>query len=1134
MPTNLPRLIRKLGEGGMGEVWLAEDDARGTVAVKQLHPGLLDGDSLSRFRSEFASLARLRHPNLVEAYDYFVYPSGRHGYTMEFVPGLDFTAATGGLDAIEIVRLAEQVCEALEHVHSHDLIHGDVKPGNLQVRNGAVKLMDFGLAERPGPRGVRGSLDYLAPEVIQGRPRDRRADLYALGAVLFEALTRHTPFHGASRFALLRAHLRSHPEFPARSLELIPEPVRRVVLRLLCKDPSARFFTAAETAEALRAAIGAGGKRELRPEGIGGSGAVAGREREVGALEQALREAGAGASPQAIIVEGPAGSGKGALLRAFAAQLHSRRVAHAWATGAQGAPPLAAAREWLAELSRHVTPEWPRLRAAIVAIDAGAPGAPRAAAFALESAARRVPLVLFMNAAEWADEASAALVATLRLSPRARFLFAGAATSSEGIAPWTGMPRLVLRPLDAAATAEIARDATGALRVEPAFSSALHAATGGYPGAARACLRALAAEGALSIRDGVLHSSAPPTGGPGLERVLAFLGTDARIAAEALAVLARPATQEEVAIVAGLAPDRAANALFDLERRGIASRTDAPSGPRARLSAPALSRPLFAAAPPDGLRVMHRAAAALDRAAALPESAARHLFEAGDGAPAVAAAIEAARHASGASPREAASLLERAFAHPECPPEDRASARLLLSECLERAGNPGRASQLLEEISVTAPADQREQLLLRAARLAAAQDPTRSLALLETLPPSPDLAVQRAGALYAAGRFLESLQEARALGTAAAQMTSARALLALGRYQEAHAAALARAETLAAAGDRVAAASAALVAAEAAFARNDAGGAACASALASTDSLDSASLEALSARAVSSTLRSPPGEALAAWRRIAELARVSGDADALARAATGAARLHSTHDRLGEAADAAEEAVGAHAPDRRLRFEASLAACEAAARLGRHHAARMHADAAVEAAAPSGPSRSLAAALAARARAALAAGDLDAALAAGRASRDTDPSGDPLAFLEIALAHGNAQEVLSAAPRVAPASERDAARLAALRARALAASGEPIGLAAAVDEFYGVLGRARDLGSTSLARRAHAGLGRALHALHLGRSARDHLRLALDLLRDALTHVPQADQAAFLALPENAEVRSSILLLTAE
>ncbi|KAF0245348.1 MAG: hypothetical protein FD180_1753, partial [Planctomycetota bacterium] len=89
-------------------------------------------------------------------------------------------------------------------------------------------------------------------------------------------------------------------------------------------------------------------------------------------------------------------------------------------------------------------------------------------------------------------------------------------------------------------------------------------------------------------------------------------------------------------------------------------------------------------------------------------------------------------------------------------------------------------------------------------------------------------------------------------------------------------------------------------------------------------------------------------------------------------------------------------------------------------------------------------------------------------------------------------------------------------------------------LAAAVDEFYGVLGRARDLGSTSLARRAHAGLGRALHALHLGRSARDHLRLALDLLRDALTHVPQADQAAFLALPENAEVRSSILLLTAE
>ncbi|MCC6740743.1 MAG: serine/threonine protein kinase, partial [Planctomycetia bacterium] len=155
---SLPGLIRRLGEGGMGEVWLAEDPARGPVAVKQLHEGVLDAEALEHLRAEFATLSRLRHPNLVEAYDYVVYPSGRHAWTMEYVQGLDFTAATGGLPASGVVGLALQVCEALDHVHAHDLIHGDVKPGNLLVRDGVVKLMDFGLAGRPGPRAARGSL----------------------------------------------------------------------------------------------------------------------------------------------------------------------------------------------------------------------------------------------------------------------------------------------------------------------------------------------------------------------------------------------------------------------------------------------------------------------------------------------------------------------------------------------------------------------------------------------------------------------------------------------------------------------------------------------------------------------------------------------------------------------------------------------------------------------------------------------------------------------------------------------------------------------------------------------------------------------------------------------------------------
>ncbi|NUN50658.1 MAG: serine/threonine protein kinase, partial [Candidatus Brocadiae bacterium] len=256
-----PHPIRRLGEGGMGEVWLAEDPDRGLVALKCLRPELTQNDHIGRFRAEFAALARLRHPNLVKAWDYHVDPdSGRHSYTMEIVQGLDFTAATGGLPADQVCVLAEQVCDALEHVHAHDLVHGDVKAANIIVTGDHVRLMDFGLVNHPGQGPRRGSLDTLAPEVIQGRPHDRRADLYALGAVLFEALTRHPPFTGPSRFALLRAHLRSRPVFPSRLAGSVPESIQAVVLRLLNKNPSSRFFTAAETAEALRAARGASGR----------------------------------------------------------------------------------------------------------------------------------------------------------------------------------------------------------------------------------------------------------------------------------------------------------------------------------------------------------------------------------------------------------------------------------------------------------------------------------------------------------------------------------------------------------------------------------------------------------------------------------------------------------------------------------------------------------------------------------------------------------------------------------------------------------------------------------------------------------------------------------------------------------
>ncbi|MCE9580912.1 MAG: serine/threonine-protein kinase PknK, partial [Planctomycetes bacterium] len=826
----LPRLLRRLGEGGMGEVWLAEDARRGIVAVKQLRAEFSGSEGLARFRAEFAALARLRHANLVEAYDYIDFPDGRQGYSMQYVQGLDFTASTGGLAFTEVMKLAEQVCEALEHVHSNDLIHGDIKPGNLIVSSGAVKLMDFGLAERPGPRGVRGSLDYLAPEVIQGRPRDRRADLYAFGAVLFEALTRQTPFAGNSRFALLRAHLRSQAEFPDRSLAAIPEPVRRVILRLLCKDPSARYFTAAETAEALRSARGAAGRRDLRPEAIGRSGAMAGRDRHLEELEGALRRASSGAGPEVQVVEGPAGSGKSALMRAFAARLGERHVAHAWATGAPGASPLAGVRDWIASLAAHATAEWPRLRSALAAIDAGSATAPEAAAGALEAAARRAPLVLLFSSAEWADAASLDVVARLRLRPRARLLVAAATTPLEGTATWDA-PRIELGPVTVAEAAEIAKQSTGATGVDPEFSRALHGAAGGNPGGVRACLRALAAGNALFVLDGTLRASAPPSSGPGLERAVAFLGTDARITAEALAVLGRLAPARDVAAIAGLPPDRVALALFDLERRGLAARESGPLGERIRFAAPAIAPALLASAQPDSLRSMHRAAALVAREAGLPGPAARHLFASGGGPEAVAAGIEAARHAAGPAPETAVAFLESVLADPACSGSESHSARALLADCRARCGDSASAATLFLELAASSAPAERDAFRLRAAQLLAATEPASSLSIAEPLPPSAARSSTRAAALAALGRFPESLLEAREARDLAAE---ARALLALGRFASAFDVALAAATEAERTGRPELAASAALIAAEAAFERDDPGGAAAAAAIASS------------------------------------------------------------------------------------------------------------------------------------------------------------------------------------------------------------------------------------------------------------------------------------------------------------
>ena len=313
---------RRLGEGGMGEVFLAHDrhHAGRTVALKILRPAVLDGDALEHFRDEFRSLARLRHPNLVEVFDFGqVDETGAPFLTQELVNGPSLAALPAATRREQFESLAAQTLRALDAIHTAGWLHNDLKPQNILITPPLrVRLVDFGLARRlsaAGPAAPSGTLHYLAPERLRAGDPEPRSDLYALGAVLYECLTGRTPFEGKSAGALIGAILEGHPA-PPRSLDpSIPERWERFVLRLLARDPDARPRSAEEAIEALNAGARAAQPRDT-PETFAGrirSAPLTARDTEVQALEAAIRshlDAAPEEAPRLVILSGPAGSGK--------------------------------------------------------------------------------------------------------------------------------------------------------------------------------------------------------------------------------------------------------------------------------------------------------------------------------------------------------------------------------------------------------------------------------------------------------------------------------------------------------------------------------------------------------------------------------------------------------------------------------------------------------------------------------------------------------------------------------------------------------------------------------------------------------------------------------------------------------
>jgi Nif-specific regulatory protein len=595
------RVRSRLGEGGMGTVLLAEDTARGgaLVALKQVDPangppaGKELTDALIR---EFETLARLRHPNLPLVHD-FGHLGGTRGVfiSMEYVEGQDLIAASPSLSPDRTLAIIAQVCRALEFIHTRGLVHRDLKPQNILVTQPEASipravLVDFGLASPVKEEAMmRGTLQFVAPEILKSQRLDRRADLYALGVLLFRLCTGRCPFQGSSR-EVLKGHLELAPPRPADVLAPDAEaPLRpalndalsSVILKLLEKEPARRYSTAAETLQAINRATGSDHPIETADTGeaYSASAALVGRESEMSTMESALdrlrrqlQKEGADREGVVVLVVGDAGSGKSRFqveARRRAQVRGFRAVSVACTSEAPAFQPVTEAIALLGgpapalfveEMAQSGSSEKARLRA----VDA--------ASTALASRTTSQPAVVFLDDAHLADEGTLAVVESLARSaaraPAVGLVLAYRSEEIEGSPLQSCLGRLGryaqnveihLAPLDHERTSEMIGGMLGLPEAPEVLVDLVHRETSGNPLFIEHAVRSLLEDGTISRLgtsfradvDALTRISFPMGIGEVIRKRLGRLSADARRSLEILAVLGRAADLELVQVAGG-------------------------------------------------------------------------------------------------------------------------------------------------------------------------------------------------------------------------------------------------------------------------------------------------------------------------------------------------------------------------------------------------------------------------------------------------------------------------------------------------------------------------------------------------------------------------------------------------------